>query len=75
MQLAKGDKVYYVGADRKIQQDYSAQQLTVIAADWATGRLVCEAENGRWLVGVCPADVQLLNRSVQEPCIHSRYLV
>ncbi|MBD3886437.1 hypothetical protein IFO70_32675 [Phormidium tenue FACHB-886] len=70
MQLNKGDRVCYIGADRKIQQDYSAQELTVIAVDWVTGRLLCEAEDGRWLVGVCPADVQLLRQSSQEPCIH-----
>jgi hypothetical protein len=55
----KGDRVYYSGADRKIQGDYGNQLLTVLAVDPVSRRLVCTTKDNRWLVGVSFAELKI----------------
>lgn len=64
MKFKPGDKVYYVGSNRMLQQDYGEQELTVFAVDPKTSCLVCITSQGYWLVGVSPGDVQSVKNQV-----------
>lgn len=58
MSFKPGDKVYYIGSNRMIQQDYGERELSISAVDPKTNSLACTTAQGHWLVGVSPRDVQ-----------------
>lgn len=64
MNFKPGDKVYYIGSNRMIQQDYGKRELSISAVDSKTNSLVCTTAQGHWLVGVSPRDIQYVENQV-----------
>lgn len=56
--LEQGDYVRYIGANPKIKQDYSDQDLCIIAIDLISGLAVCDNKTGQRLVGVTLRELQ-----------------
>jgi hypothetical protein len=66
MKFKAGDKVYYIGSNRAIQQDYGKQELTIFAVDPKTSYVACTTCQGHWLVGVSPREIQPIENSVPQ---------
>jgi len=64
MRFNVGDRVYYTGMNRVIQQDYGKRELKVLAVDPKTRRVACATNEGHLLVGVNPEDIELLPEPV-----------
>lgn len=58
--LRQGDRVRYIGSDRKIQNDYGNQELIVLAVDLVSGVSVCRNRSGQCLVGVRLQELELI---------------
>jgi len=56
--LEQGDYVRYIGANPQIRQDYSNQDLCIIAIDLISGIAVCDNKTGQRLVGVTLRELQ-----------------
>lgn len=64
MKFKPGDKVYYIGSNRVIQQDYGKRELTIAAVDPKTSSLVCTTSQGNCLVAVSPRDIQYVENQM-----------
>ncbi len=72
MQFKAGDAVYYIGKDKKLQQEYGKRGLTIVAVDPQSHRTVCATTDGQLLVGVEPSEIQSMEGSLEtEPVITS----
>ncbi|MBM0745359.1 hypothetical protein JOY44_28445 (plasmid) [Phormidium sp. CLA17] len=66
MRFKLGDKMYYIGSNQMIQQDYGRQELTIFAVDPKTGYVACTTAQGQWLVGVNPRESQPIENPVPQ---------
>lgn len=56
--FSKGDKVFYVGTNAKVRQDYGDQVLEIIAIDQRNLKIICRTQDNLQLVGVVPQELQ-----------------
>jgi hypothetical protein len=66
MNFQEGDQVYYKGEDTKILRDYGKRRLTVAAVDPITTAVACSAEDGRFVVGIYPVDLEPAQQASEE---------
>ncbi|MBD2000276.1 hypothetical protein H6G00_27360 [Leptolyngbya sp. FACHB-541] len=66
MNFQEGDQVYYKGEDPKIRRDYGKRRLTIAAVDPITTAVACTVDDGRFVVGIHPVDLELAQQASTE---------